>query len=393
MKYYPRAIEKKLQDAIKQFPVVVLTGPRQSGKSTLLQHNYPDYHYITFDDPLLRQNAVEDPGLFMENIDLPVILDEIQYVPQLLPYIKMAVDKDRHRYGQFILTGSQVFNLMQNLSESLAGRAAILELLPFTLEEMKHLDSLKLKDLFDICFKGFYPDPAVHQVDARLFYGSYLQTYIERDIRQLKSVHDVALFQRFMGLLAARSASILNLSNVASACGISHTTAQNWLSLLESSRIVYLLRPFSGNLNKRLVKSPKIYFTDTGLLTYLLKYPTAETLLHGPMAGAVFENFLIIEALKYKVNALALFEMFYYRDSNKNEIDLLLDEAGEMYLFEIKMKHNIIKKDYRFLDFFTATQKKLHKFLISVYDKELALSSQVKNIPWYLFPRKLKELH
>ena len=196
-----------------------------------------------------------------------------------------------------------------------------------------------------------------------------------------------------MGLLAARSASILNLSNVASACGISHATAQNWLSLLESSRIVYLLRPFSGNLNKRLVKSPKIYFTDTGLLTYLLKYPTAETLLHGPMAGAIFENFLIIEALKYKVNALTLFEMFYYRDSNKNEIDLLLDEADAMYLFEIKMKHNILEKDYRFLDSFLVSNKKLHKFLISVYDTELALSGQVKNMPWFLFPRKLKELH
>ncbi len=389
MKYYKREIEKKIKDAARQFPVVALTGPRQSGKSTLLQHLYPAYGYFTFDDPLLRQAAKDDPGLFIDNITRPVILDEIQYVPELMPYIKMIVDKNRRQYGQFILTGSQVFNLMDSLSETLAGRVVILELLPFTLQETKLSIKVGLKDLFDACFKGFYPDPAVHHTDPKLFYSSYLQTYIERDIRQLRSVHDTALFQRFMGLLAARNASLLNVTNVANACAISHTTAQNWLSLLESSRIVFLLRPYLANLGKRLVKSSKIYFTDTGLLSYLLRYPTSETLQYGPSAAAIFENYIIIEALKYKFNSSALFELYYYRDSNKNEIDLLIETARDLYLYEIKMKRNIMKRDYKVLESFENNGKTLHRYIISVYNEEIALSKRVKNMPWRLFPKNI----
>ncbi len=389
MKYYKRLLEEKLKRAVNQFPVVVLTGPRQSGKSTLLRHLYPDYRYITFDDPLLRQNAKEDPGLFIEIVERPVILDEIQYVPEVMPYIKMVVDKNRRETGQFILTGSQVFNLMERLSESLAGRAAILELLPFSMEEIDASETKGLNALFRACFKGFFPDPAVHHVNPNLFYGSYLQTYIERDIRQLKSVQDTALFQRFIGILAARSASLLNISNVANSCGVSHTTAQNWLSLLESSRIIYLLRPYLPNLGKRLVKSSKLYFTDTGLLAYLLRYPTAETLQYGPSAPAVFENYIVMEALKYKFNYSALVELFYYRDSNKNEIDLIVEAARNLYLYEIKLKQNILKRDFKVLESFPETDKTVRRFIVSAYTGAIYLSKKVKNIPWQSFGKEI----
>ncbi len=392
MKYYTRFIEKKVDTAAKQFPVTVLTGPRQSGKSTLLRHLYPDYKYYTFDDPVTRQFANEDPGLFMESVSPPAILDEIQYVPQILPYLKIITDKNRHKYGQFILTGSQIFHLMRDLSESLAGRAAILELLPFSIGEMQIKQSLSITNLFGKCFSGFYPDPAVNGVDVNLFYGSYVRTYIERDIRQLRAVHDVAVFQRFMGLLAARNASLLNLSNIAGDCGISHTTAQNWLSLLENSRIVYLLRPYLANLGKRLIKSPKIYFTDTGLVRYLLKYPTPETLFHGPAAGAFFENFLIMEALKYKFNFSDSFEIFFYRDSNGNEIDLIVETGTELFLFEIKLKKSISRRDIRVLSAFPEKDKKISRYVISAYETDLALSREVKNLYWYKFVKDFRHI-
>lgn len=256
MEYIDRSIEKHLQRAVKQFPVVALTGPRQAGKSTLLQHLFPEHAYFTFDDPVLRKQAKDDPGLLMQNVPARAILDELQYVPELLPYIKIRVDRNRKEKGQFILAGSQIFNLMSGMTETLAGRIALFELMPFSCQELKRNEPAPLSALFQLLFTGFYPDPCLHGIDARLFYGSYVQTYLERDIRQITTVQDLNLFQRFVELLAARAGGILNLSEVVPDCGISHTTAQKWLSLPETSRIVYLLRPFSKTSASASSKAP-----------------------------------------------------------------------------------------------------------------------------------------
>ncbi len=263
-----------------------------------------------------------------------MIIDEIQYLPELLPYIKMAVDSDRSMKGRFLLTGSQYFPLMAGLGESLAGRAALYELLGFSMEEIG--DKNRDLDPFPLLFQGFYPEVAAQGADRNRFYASYIQTYLERDIRQITSVRDLRVFQNFLELLAARVGALLNLNEIAKECGISFTSARRWLSLLETTRIVYLLRPYQKNVTKRVVKSPKVYFTDTGVPAYLWRYAAPALLRQGPQAGALFENFVVAEFLKYKLNHGANFELFFYRDSNHNEIDLLLDWGASCRLVEIK---------------------------------------------------------
>jgi len=257
MNYYiPRAIEKKIIHASRQFPVIGVTGPRQTGKSTLLRHLFPDADYISLDDPVLRGKAISDPALFIGDLPDGTIIDEIQYAPELLSHVKIRVDNNRRKTGMFFFTGSQVFNLMSGISESLSGRIALFELLGFSGEELPKLRKpMGLPALFEILHAGLYPDPAVHGVDSDIFFSSYLQTYLERDIRQIRSVHDLAVFQRFLELLAARAGSLLNVTELARDCGISHTVARQWISLLESTRILYLLRPFFPNVSKRVVKT------------------------------------------------------------------------------------------------------------------------------------------
>lgn len=384
MKYLNRQIEGQLLRAITQFPVVALTGPRQAGKSTLLQHLFPQYTFFTFDDPVLRKQAKDDPGLFVQNVPPRSVLDEAQYVPELLPYLKMRVDRNRSERGQFILTGSQIFHLMAGLTETLAGRIAIFELLPFSYHELNRQGPASLNELFPLLFKGFYPDPGVHEIDPKLFYGSYVQTYLERDIRQIATVQDLNLFQRFVELLAARVGNILNVSDVAKDGGISHTTAQKWLSLLETSRIIFLLRPFFKNVGKRIIKSPKLYFTDTGLLAYLLKYPDPATLLSGPIAGHLFENFLIVEFLKEKFHGAGVFDLYFYRDTNKNEIDLVIEEAARLHLVEIKMRVNVGLEDAATMDRFAWEDKPVSRWLVSCFEHDLMLSPTTRNLPWWL---------
>lgn len=335
-RYIPRTLEAEITAAAAEFPVLLLTGPRQSGKSTLLRYVFPDKNYLTLDDPLQRKLALDDPRLFLENAGDACVIDEIQYAPDLLSYIKIEVDRDRNRTGRYILTGSQYFPLMHSIGESLAGRVATYELLPFGWREAGLKPTLLVSKCFDALFQGFYPDPLAHGVDRNRYYGSYLQTYIERDIRQVLAVQDLRRFQDFIELLAARAGNLLNLNDLARDCGVSFPTAKRWLSLLESTRIVYLLRPYHGNLSKRLVKSPKLYFTDTGLLAYLLRYPDSRTMRAGPMAGAFFENLIVSEALKHQCNHRTPYGLFFYRDSNRNEIDLIVECARRFLLIEIK---------------------------------------------------------
>jgi len=378
-------MEKPLLAAAKQFPVIALTGPRQTGKSTLLKKIFPNHKYVTLDNPIQRAAAQQDAAMFLESIGAPVIIDEVQYAPNILPYIKMAVDADRSKNGRFLLTGSQIFPLMAGISESLAGRVALFELLGFAWEELAGAKKNSVPQCFKQIYKGFYPDPCVHNVSVQDYYGGYLSTYLERDIRQIKSVHDNAVFQSFLQLLATRAGGLLNLSEISKECGISHTTARNWLSLLESTRIVYLLKPYFRNMTKRVVKAPKLYFTDTGLLAYLLKYQDAATLAAGPMAGAFFENMVIMEALKRKFNHRRIYELYFYRDSNKNEVDLMLDMGQRFVLAEIKLskspRPDMAQTFSRLPEEFASSQS----YVLSFCEDEIGLAKNVKAMPWWKF--------
>lgn len=383
MKYVVRTLESKIARVSKGFPVIAVTGARQTGKSTMLRHLFKDYAYISFDDPVLRRGAMDDPALFMEGVTDYTILDEIQYVPAILPYVKMRVDTD-YNGGKalFVLTGSQHFVLMKDLTETLAGRIALFELLPFSFKELNK-GKMDMPSLFEHIFRGFYPLVAVHGADSRVFYSSYVQTYLERDIRQVTTVKDLALFQHFLEVLAARAGSILNVSEVSRICGISHTTGRNWLSMLESSGVVYLLRPYFRNISKRVVKSPKLYFTDTGLLAYLLKYQDSATLRSGPFAGHIFENFVVMEVYKERAAGESIFDLYYFRDSHKNEVDLIVEKAEVLKMFEIKMRKNIGNRDTKVMDKLDFPDKTCERFMVSFYENRIPVSRLSHNIPWW----------
>lgn len=381
-KYIHRVLEKELKAATAEFPVVVLTGPRQTGKSTLLQKTFPQHHYTTLDDPLTRKLAHEDPHLFLSR-DKKMIVDEIQYLPELIPFIKISVDRSRENNGHFILTGSQYFPLMAGVSESLAGRVALCELLGFSAEEIPKIrNSAKIESVFRILFHGFFPEIVAHGADRNRFYASYLQTYLERDIRQITSVHDLRVFQNFLELLAARAGALLNLNEISKECGISFTSARRWLSLLETTRIVYLLRPYIKNTSKRVVKSPKLYFTDTGLLAYLLRYPDPQTMERGPQAGVFFENFLLGEILKYKFNHNKNFEIYFYRDSNHNEIDIVLDYGISVQLVEAKLTATPREEHLLGLKKMTNQFKNARGCLVSFSLEKAKVAKNVEMLPW-----------
>ncbi len=336
-----------------RFPVLMVCGARQVGKTTLLrQVSKPDRTYVTLDDPLLQSLAREDPALFMQRFAPPVLIDEIQYAPQLLPYIKMAVDRERTP-GQFWLIGSQQFHLMQGVSESLAGRVGLVQLLglsrrerlgegavgPFlpTPDRLHAGRPLGLKELYRLIWRGDFPAIALdEQMDWGLFYSAYLQTYLQRDIRDLARVGDELSFLRFLRAAAARTGHMLNFSDLARDADVAPNTAKTWLSILQASGVVYLLEPYYTNLTKRLVKSPKLYFVDTGLCAYLTEWASPETLEAGAMSGPILESWIVSELLKsYRHNG-RLAPFYYYRNRDGKEIDLLIVQDGTLYPLEFK---------------------------------------------------------
>jgi predicted AAA+ superfamily ATPase len=391
--FLPRTLEPALRRGAAEFPVVVLTGPRQTGKSTLLKHLFPERSFVDLENTVHRSLARKDPHLFLENLGPDGgIVDEIQYVPELLSAIKEDVDRFRDKPGRYILTGSQVFPLMQGLSQSLAGRAAIFELLGLSLKELGSLKPMTVSDAFQRIHRGFYPDPAVHQVSPGRYYAGYVATYLEKDVRQVQNVQDLSLFQSFLELMAARVGSPLNLNNVARLAGISFTTARRWVSVLESTRILYLLRPYSKNITRRVVKSPKPYFTDTGLLAHLLKYPDGPTLQNGPMAGALFENLMVTELLKKKFSGEDLFELYYYRDSNDNEIDLVIETARKRLLVEFKMGKTLRTEFAESFRQWDGADAGSVGFVVSFSDQKTALSRRCRALPWWDFLTDLDRL-
>ena len=354
--YIKRAIEETIAKVAGMFPVLFVTGPRQVGKTTLLkQLAEAGRKHVTLDDPDVRYLAKHDPALFMQRYTPPVFIDEIQYATELLPYIKMSVDESG-RKGDFWITGSQVFRLMKNVSESLAGRAGIVHLLglsdaeiygyaskPFTTDPqqlLKRLDVVKARNLNEIyarIFKGSMPALyADEAVDWETYYRSYVDTYLQRDIRDLAQVADEMEFYNFMTVVAAHTAKPVVYEELAGAAGISAPTAKKWLSILVSSHVVALVQPYYNNVLKRVVKMPLLHFLDTGLAAYLLKWGNAEALEKGAMSGAFFESFVFSEIYKSYLNAGKEPPIFYYRDKDQKELDLLLYQNGTLYPIEVK---------------------------------------------------------
>ncbi len=353
--YIKRIIERQLSYLSEHFPAVVIAGARQTGKTTLVKKlvgSREGMNYVTLDYPRIRELARNDPELFLQQFPAPVIIDEVQYAPELLPYIKIRVDADR-KNGQYFLTGSQMFRLMKNVSESLAGRVGILSLYALSraeiygTEETPFLPSNKLVSkreetittVFDRIFRGSMPQMVVDpDLTPEAFFGEYMQTYLERDIRELIEIRNETRFLQFISCVAARTGQELNLTDIGKDIGVDTKTADSWMSLLVTSGLVYLLRPYSGNTIKRIVKRPKIYLMDTGLACYLSLWNNPRVLENSAMAGAMFETYVVTEIIKEYTNKGidVRSRLAYYRDSNGKEIDLMILENGLVYPIEIK---------------------------------------------------------
>jgi uncharacterized protein len=333
----PRLAEHAVRLYKEVFRVIVITGPRQSGKSTLTQLCFPDKPYFNLEDNATRARVQADPRSFLRSLPQGAVIDEVQRLPELLSDIQVIVD-ERQRKADFILTGSQQFGLIDQVSQSLAGRAGMLCLLPLSGKELAQSHQLP-STWQQAAWQGGYPEPVLHQRSAaakQAWFASYMSTYIERDVRQVLNVGDLASFRRFLLMCAARTGNLLNLASLASDCGITHTTAKRWLTVLEASYVITLLQPHHRNFNKRLVRTPKLYFLDTGLLCHLLQIDSAQQLSLHAMRGAVFENWVLLEALKHRFNQGQTAPVYFWRDNHGTEIDLLFEYAGLLHAVEIK---------------------------------------------------------
>lgn len=330
--YLNRTMEGIIKEAFKYFSVISVTGPRQSGKSTLLKHLFPDIPKYSLKDVNVREFAEHDPVAFLHQHPEGMFIDEVQKVPQLLEYIQGIVDDNPD--CKFLLTGSSNFELLHGLCESLPGRAGVYELLPMTYRESE--STIGGMSLDEFLYSGLYPAVCAKKNKAKLFYPSYVKTYLERDVRDLLKIKDQMLFMRFMKLCAARVGSIFNASEIASQLGIDSKTITSWLSVLQASYLVTLLPPYYENISKRLVKSPKLYFNDPGLACFLLDIESPRQLERDKMRGAIFENYVVMEVIKHRYNRGLLNGVYFYRDSNLNEVDILLKEEGEITAIEVK---------------------------------------------------------
>lgn len=407
MKYIKRHIEEYVQKADRSFKSVLVTGARQVGKSTLLKHLFPNRAYLTFDDPLLLEQTRREPGLFFRNHPCPVTLDEIQYIQELFPYIKMICDESEEN-GLFTLTGSQSFHLMKHVSESLAGRISILELPGLSLREMDGISFCKpfipteeyiserkkyykkCKNIWKLIHRGSYPALYETNVDWQMFYSSYVQTYLSRDINDLTKVSDHMKFMRFLTAMAARTGQILNYSKVAEQSDITAATAKEWTSVLEASGLIYILQPFSNSALNRAIKTPKLYFRDTGLACFLTRYQTADTAMNGALAGELFETFVVSEILKSFSNAGIDYRMnvTYYRGKDKlpnreSEIDLIIEDGETLFPIEIKMSSNprlSMTNSFDVIDKIKGKKRGLG-ILLCLYDKPLLMNDRTLALP------------
>ena len=370
-----RRITPHLTELLRYYPIVSLSGPRQSGKTTLLRWQFPDLPYVSLEDPDERRFAVSDPRLFLDNYPNGAILDEAQQVPHLFSYLQTRVDANKHL--RFLLSGSQNFLLMEKVTQSLAGRVGLLNLLPLSLDE------LPAADLQTWMWKGGFPAIYDRETPPRLFFPNYLQTYLERDVRLLKNVGNLLDFERFMRLCAGRAGQLLNLSGLASDAGVSVNTAKAWLAVLEASFAVFLLAPYHDNFNKRLMKMPKLYFYDTGLLTYLLNIEQPNQVGTHFAVGHIFENLVVAELTKQWLHAGERPQFYFFRDSNGNEVDLLVVTGGKIFAVEIKYGKTINANFFKGLGYWSKLSGSPPEQCFLVYGGEAAsVRSEGTVIPW-----------
>lgn len=346
-------IDREITDHLKamfaHYPTVTLTGPRQSGKTTLCRAAFPQLPYINLEAPDDREFASEDPRGFLARYRDGAIVDEIQRVPALTSYIQVYVDEAR-RNGLYVLTGSQLLEVSQAVTQSLAGRTAVLRLLPFSLSEVSRIGGST--DIDTLLYTGFYPRIYDQHLDPTQALSDYFETYVQRDLRQLSELRNLSAFQRFVRICAGRVGQLLNVQSLGADVGVSHSTAREWLSLLEASYVIFLLSPYHGNISKRLVKSPKLYFYDVGLATYLLGIENAGQVATHPLRGQLFENAVVLEALKYRYNAGKSNNLHFYRDRAGNEVDLVYSLAQHNVPIEVKAGQTIVTDFLKGLDRF-----------------------------------------
>lgn len=375
-----RILGDKIDALSRKVPIVAVIGPRQSGKTTLLKHQFPKHTYISLEDLDIRSFAESDPRGFFSTYNPPFILDEVQRVPTLFSYLQTFSDKNK-RPGQFILSGSQNFLLLSNISQSLAGRVAIVTLLPFSLEELQAQRSVT--NLNQLMFTGFYPRIWDKKLSATDWYPSYIQTYLERDVRLIKQITNLTLFQKFLRLAAGRTAQILNLSSLASDVGVSHNTIRDWLSILEASFISFQVLPYYRNINKRVIKSPKLYFYDCGLVCALLGITAKQQLENYPLRGAIFETMVVAELKKYAYNRGLLLNDYFIRDKQGHEIDYFMEMGDRRLAVEIKSGQTITEEYFTNLKYW---QKQAHlttKTSFVIYGgKEKQLRKQGTVLGW-----------
>jgi uncharacterized protein len=356
-----RTIQKELGELMQQYPVVTITGPRQSGKTTLAKMTYPDYHYCNLENPEIRKLATEDPNAFFKQFPSPLILDEIQRVPSLLSYIQGYVD-EKQEPGQYLITGSQHLSISEAITQSLAGRTALLTLLPLSMEELINAGFDIERD--KIIYTGGLPRIYDNDLNPYKANRNYFQTYVERDLNQLSTIRDLSNFERFMRLLAGRIGQILNVSSLSNDLGVSSTTLAEWISILEASFLVFRIYPYYENFGKRLIKSPKIYFSDTGLVSYLLGIETPEQVSRDPLIGNLFENLVVLEAFKTRLNKGLDPNLYYFRDNNGNEVDLVYQRHQELIPVEIKAAMTYHEKLAKGIAFFQRTTQKATKGVV-----------------------------
>ncbi|MBN2036073.1 MAG: ATP-binding protein [Chitinispirillaceae bacterium] len=358
----PRILAKSINHLIAKFPILFITGPRQSGKTTLLKSCLPKFTYVSLENPDNLDFATSDPRGFLSRYYKKCIIDEAQRAPKLFSYMQQVVD-DAHEPGMFILSGSQNFLLMERISQSLAGRVAVLNLLPFDREELIN-GKLAPGSIEEALFMGAYPRLFDMHIEPNDFYPNYMTTYIERDVRQLKNVTDLTVFQQFIKLCAGRCGSLLNTVSLGNDCGITHNTVRSWLSLLEISFVVFLLPPYYVNFNKRIVKSPKLYFYDTGVACSLLGIRSADELSMHPMRGPLFENYVLIEFLKYYHHHGRRPELFFWRDKTGHEIDCIVEKGQKTIPVEIKSGQTVNDDYFKNVRYFNELSRKKGGFVI-----------------------------
>lgn len=377
-----RIIEVKIIELAGKFPVISITGPRQSGKTTLAKKCFPDYTYVNLESPDTREFARSDPKSFLAAYKNGIIIDEVQYVPELFSYIQVLVD-EKQSVGEIILTGSQNFLMIESITQSLAGRVALFRLVPFSLTELKSELSSET-EYESLILSGMYPrlwDKNIHPAD---YYPQYIQTYIERDVRSLRQIANLNQFTRFLKLAAGRVGNVMNYMSLSNDVGVDVKTIQSWMSVLEASYICFFLPAYHKNYNKRIIKSPKLFFYDTGIVCSLLGIHSTDMLTNHPLLGNLFENFVISEIQKEILNHNRQFRMYFWRDSSNNEIDCLLEQGLEQKIVEVKSSRTVHSDFFKNLQLFQKLSEKSPGNSFLVYgDKEGYIRNNIKVIPWH----------